>query len=147
MIITLDEFCCTPGFLLPDTQSDQPLSCHIKNMAHWDVFDAGIISDLILNQILPFSPFLPCGTLHMLQGVSLVSVKYQNDLFIVSLQRHQSSIETFTDRVRTGHGNPGKSSKLKNKNPGPESPGIMLKVLESPGILNNEKRDCKNSIC
>ena len=23
----------------------------------------------------------------------------------------------------------------------------MLKVLESPGILNNEKRDCKNSIC
>ena len=36
---------------------------------------------------------------------------------------------------------------LKNKNPGHESPGILLKVLKSPGILNSEKRDCKNSIC
>ena len=42
---------------------------------------------------------------------------------------------------------PGKSLNLKNKNPGLESPGILLKVLERPGILNNEKRDCKNSIC
>ena len=49
-------------------------------------------------------------------------------------------------RVRTGPGNPGKSLNLKNKNPGLESPGILLKVLENPGILNNEKRDCKNSI-
>ena len=40
-------------------------------------------------------------------------------------------------RARTGPGNPGKSLNLKNKNPG----------LESPGIINNEKRDCKNSIC
>ena len=50
-------------------------------------------------------------------------------------------------RVRTGPGNPGKSLNLKTKNPGLESPGILLKVLESPGILNNKKRDCKNSIC
>ena len=49
-------------------------------------------------------------------------------------------------RVRTGPGNPGKSLNLKNKNPGLESPGIVSKVLESPGILNCEKRDCKNSI-
>ena len=41
-------------------------------------------------------------------------------------------------RVHTG---PGKSLNLKNKKPGLESPGILLKVLESPGILNNEKRD------
>ena len=47
-------------------------------------------------------------------------------------------------RVRTG---PGKSLKLKKKNPGLENPGILLKVLESPGILNSEKKDCKNSIC
>ena len=47
-------------------------------------------------------------------------------------------------RVRTG---PGKSLNFTNKNPGLESPGILLKVLESPGILNNEKRDCKNGIC
>ena len=32
---------------------------------------------------------------------------------------------------------------VKNKNPGLESPGILLKVLESPGILN---RKCKNGI-
>ena len=38
-------------------------------------------------------------------------------------------------RVRTGPGNPGKSLNLKNKNPGLESPGILLKVLESPGIF------------
>ena len=49
--------------------------------------------------------------------------------------------------VRTGPGNPGKSLNLKNKNPGLESPGILLKILEIPGILNSEKRDCKNSIC
>ena len=37
---------------------------------------------------------------------------------------------------------------LINKNPGFESPGILLKlVLESPGILNSEKRDCKNVFC
>ena len=47
-------------------------------------------------------------------------------------------------RVRTGPGNPGKSLNLKNKNPGLESPGILLKVLESPGIIN---RNCKNGIC
>ena len=52
-----------------------------------------------------------------------------------------------TSRVRTGPGNPGKTLNLKNKSPGLESPGILLKVLESPGILNNEKRDCKNSTC
>ena len=51
------------------------------------------------------------------------------------------------NRVRTGPGNPGKSLNLKNKNPGLESLGILLKVLESPGILNNEKRDGKNSFC
>ena len=50
-------------------------------------------------------------------------------------------------RVRTGPGNPNKSLNLKNKNPGLESPGILLKVLESPGILNSEKRVCKNGIC
>ena len=50
-------------------------------------------------------------------------------------------------RVRTGLGNPGTSLNLKNKNPGLESPGILLKVLESPVILNSEKSDCKNSIC
>ena len=46
-----------------------------------------------------------------------------------------------TFRVRTGPGNPGKSLNLKSKNPGLESPGILLKVLESPGNLNSEKRD------
>ena len=50
-------------------------------------------------------------------------------------------------RVRTGPGNPGKTLNLKNKNPGLESRGILLKVLKSPGISSNEKRDCKNSIC
>ena len=49
-------------------------------------------------------------------------------------------------RVRTGPGNPGKSLILKIKYPGLESPGILLKVLESPGILNSEKRDCKNDV-
>ena len=43
-------------------------------------------------------------------------------------------------RVRTG---PGKSLNLKNQNPGLENPGILLKVLESPGILNNEKKIAK----
>ena len=38
-------------------------------------------------------------------------------------------------RVRTGPGNPGKSLNFKNKNQGLESPGILLKVLESPGIF------------
>ena len=47
-------------------------------------------------------------------------------------------IELFA-RVRTGPGNPGKSLNLKNKNQGLESPGILLKVLESPEILNSEK--------
>ena len=42
-------------------------------------------------------------------------------------------------RVRTGPGNPGKSLNLKNKNPGLVSPGILLKVLESPGIFNSVK--------
>ena len=42
-------------------------------------------------------------------------------------------------RVRTGPGNPGKSLNLKNQNPGLENPGILLKVLESLGILNSEK--------
>ena len=50
-------------------------------------------------------------------------------------------------RVRTGPGKPGKSLNLKNKNPGMESPEILVKVLGSPGILNSEKRDCKNGIC
>ena len=44
-------------------------------------------------------------------------------------------------RVRTGPGNPGKSLNLKNINPGLEGPEILLKVLESPGILNSEKKD------
>ena len=35
---------------------------------------------------------------------------------------------------------------LKNINPDLESPGILLKVLECPGIFNSEKRDCKNGI-
>ena len=50
------------------------------------------------------------------------------------------------DRVRTGPRNPGKSMNLKRKNPGLESPWNFLKVLESPGILNSEKRDCKNDV-
>ena len=58
-----------------------------------------------------------------------------------------SSLALHVYRVRTGPGNPGKFLNLKNKNPGLESPGILLKVLESPVIFNNEKRDCKNSIC
>ena len=76
---TWTSHCCTSGFLLPDTQSDQPLSCHVEGNGSL-VFDAGIMSDLILNRILPLPPFLPCGTL---QGVSIVSVKHQNDLIIV----------------------------------------------------------------
>ena len=52
-------------------------------------------------------------------------------------------LRSINDKVRTGPGNPGKSLNLKNKNPGLESPGILLKVLESPGILN---RNCKNGI-
>ena len=39
-----------------------------RSRFHWEVLDAGVISDLILNQVLPLSPFLPCT----LQGVSLV---------------------------------------------------------------------------
>ena len=35
---------------------------------------------------------------------------------------------------------------FKIKNPGLESPEILLKVLESPGILNSEKRDYKNDV-
>ena len=35
---------------------------------------------------------------------------------------------------------------LKIKNPGLESPEILLQVLESPGILKSEKRDCKNDV-
>ena len=58
-----------------------------------------------------------------------------------------SFLNNIQSRVRTGPGNPGKSLNLKNKNPDLESPGILLKVLESPGILNSEKRVCKNGIC
>ena len=50
-------------------------------------------------------------------------------------------------RARTGPGNPGKSLNLKKKNQGLVCPGILLKVLKSPGILNSEKRDCKNGVC
>ena len=53
----------------------------------------------------------------------------------------------FLIRVRTGPGNPGKSLNFKNKNPGLESPVFLLKMLESPRILNSERRDCKNGIC
>ena len=54
----------------------------------------------------------------------------------------QSSI----GRVRTGPGNPGKSLNLKRKNPGLESPVILLRVLESPGILNSVKKDYRNAV-
>ena len=46
-------------------------------------------------------------------------------------------------RVRTGPGKPGESLNSKNKNAGLENPGILLKVLESPGILN---RNCKSGL-
>ena len=42
-------------------------------------------------------------------------------------------------RVRTG---PGKSLNLKKKYPGLDRVGILLKVLENPGFLNSEKKDC-----
>ena len=44
----------------------------------------------------------------------------------------------FKLRIRTGLGNPEKSLNLKNKNPGLESPGILIKVLASR-ILISEK--------
>ena len=43
-----------------------------------------------------------------------------------------NEVNFISGRVRTG---PGKSLNLKNKNPGLESLGILLKVLESPGIF------------
>ena len=85
VMTTLGEFFYYSRVLAPrySVISSFVLSCESKR----DMFDACIISDLILHRILPLSPFLPCGTL---QGVSLVGVKHQNDHIIVSCKRHQS---------------------------------------------------------
>ena len=48
---------------------------------------------LVASLILPLSPFLPCGT----QGISIVCVKHQNDVITVSIERHLSGIEAFTE--------------------------------------------------
>ena len=61
---------------------------------------------------------------------------------VIGIKMKRKELTKTFIRVRTGPGNPGKSLNLKNKNPGLESPGILLKVLESPGILNSEKRNC-----
>ena len=55
------------------------------------------------------------------------------------------SVRVIYYRVRTGSGKPGKSLNLKIKIQA-LSPGILLKVLVSPEILNSEKRNCKNGI-
>ena len=43
--------------------------------------------------------------------------------------------ENIKDRVRTGHGKPGKSWNFEKKIPGLESHGISIRVMESHGKL------------
>ena len=56
--------------------------------------DDGLISDLVLDWILPFSPLLPgCA----LQRISLVCVKDDDDLIKASREVHHSVIEAYTE--------------------------------------------------
>ena len=56
--------------------------------------DAGLMSDLVLDWILSFSPLLPgCA----LQRISLVCVKDDDDLIKASREINQSVIEAYTE--------------------------------------------------
>ena len=65
-----------------------------QKSTHCDVPDAGLISDLVLDWILSFSPLLPgCA----LQRISLVCVKDEDDLIKASREVHQFVIEAYTE--------------------------------------------------
>lgn len=48
--------------------------------AHWDVFDVGVISDLILNRSFSLSSFISCCTL---QRICPICVKHEDDFIII----------------------------------------------------------------
>ena len=81
--------CFTPGCLLPDTQSDQPSSCHVKGNGSlacvWCWYHVWFDTESDLSLV----PFLPYSTL---QGVSIVSVKHQPEW-----PHHSYSIAAFTE--------------------------------------------------
>lgn len=81
------------------------------------------------------SPISICpvlGSINHSDWLNVSNVKGQSNVLYYSLFLRKAMC---FDRVRTGHGKPGKSWNFEKKIPGLESHGISIRVMESHGKL------------